>query len=201
MKLIELLSFFGAMSSADLLAATQLEPEDLKKQLESLLESEKVDLHITATGTRYWRLPGANEVPEEKLAKLFEIARRMDSGFTPSSLHREQLIEVGIAREQVKAFVDKWHAEGKLKAIGDKRVMGKSWTVFGVADQDYDLIENDPDVIINFLRSKSDPMSAVGIAKGSGLTRYRTSKALEILLKQNQVTKLGERYSIPGRGE
>lgn len=193
MNLIELLSFFGAMSSSDLLAATKLEPEELQAQLESLLESEEIEFHTSTIGARFWRLPGSNEISSEKASRLLEIAQGMDSGFTPSSLHREQLLELGIAREQIKALVEKWHKEHILKSIGEKKVMGKSWTVYGVANVDY---ATDQDEVAEFREviAQRQPIAAAALAKATGRSRHKTQLILEQMLEKGLITKEGSGY-------
>lgn len=193
MNLIELLSFFGAMNSADLLMATKMDPEELKEELESLLESEEVDLHITATGSRFWRIPGANELSAEKTERLLQIAGNLDSGFTPSSLHREQLLELGISREQVKALVDKWYHDSVLIAIGEKRVMGKNWTVYGVAGKAYvaddGLLEEVRDII-----AERQPITGTALAKVLKRSRHKTQLILEQLIEKGSIGKEDGRY-------
>lgn len=193
MNLIEFLSFFGAMSSADLLAATKLKSEELQEQLEELLEAEEVEIHVTAIGARFWRLPGSNEISNERAERLLEIARTMEAGFTPTSLHREQLLELGIAREQIKALVDKWYHDHVLKAIGQKRVMGKAWTIYGVADIEY-MTNDDAIASLRAIIAEKGPIAPAAIAKACGRSRYKTQVILDEMEEKEIITKEGQKY-------
>jgi len=193
MNLLKFLSFFGAMSSADLLAATKLKPEELQEQLESHLESEELEMHTSAIGARFWRLPGSNEISPEKAARLLEIAAKIEGGFTPSSLHREQLLSLGLAREQIKALVDKWHHEHVLKAIGEKRVMGKSWTLYGVANIEYSTDDDEMEVFRQIIRERG-PIAPAALAKASGRSRYKTAAVIDMLVEKKIIGKEGSGY-------
>lgn len=187
MELVEILSFFGAMSSADLLKITKARPEDLMSELSLLLESQEVDVHITATGARYWRIPGSNQIPMSKIHRLLEIASEMQEGFTPSSLYREQCAELAIPRDRIKPIVDEWYNSGTIVAVGEKRARGIDWTVYGVKGIP---VSSKKKEVLEFILNNR-PLTEASLARSMGISRHSTKKIVEELIEDGDIIKHG----------